>query len=166
MFKFAATLAMTAMAVSLTASTAEAGARGLMTGLFIGALGAHLAHESYRAERRREAYEEMQIRKRRALAAQRAAAAQQARAAQLAAQAAAAQNAEASSHTSQNNSGTTTAPKADVKSTGGTTTIAKTTTSLSESVSSSDASGDVNDNAPNCRKYSAATASMVNTVCP
>jgi hypothetical protein len=167
-FKIAATIAMTAMAVSMTASTAEAGARGLMAGLFIGAVGAHMIDQGYRAQQRREAYEEMQIRKQRAIAAQRAAAAQQARAAEYqriqaekanAAKIAAANAAAANAPTTTTTS-TSTVTAAATTAQDTTTTVAKTTTSLATTASTD------TDNAPTCRKYSAAVGGMIDTVCP
>jgi hypothetical protein len=186
MFKIAAILAISATAVSITASTAEAGARGLMTGLFIGAVGAHMIDQSYRAERRREAYESERLRRERAIAARRAEERaaeyrrirlEEASAARIAAEDAADDAAEdaadagltdpqAASATPQDGERTSVASKGDLIMTAPTpanTTTATTVTTTAQitTVSSTDTTI-----APTCRKYSPATDSMIDTRCP
>ena len=169
MFKFASVVAMTAIAVTSTASTAEAGARGLMTGLFIGALGAHMIDQSYRAEQRRDAYEAARIRRGRAIAAERAA--QQERATEYQriqlekanAEKIAAEDAEEdAAEDAADDAGTTSAQTT-------TTTTAQDTAAVPVNVTTSSATTPLSTDAtdePTCRKYSPATDSMIDTRCP
>jgi hypothetical protein len=168
-FKIAAVVAMTAIAVSTTASTAEAGARGLMTGLFIGALGAHMIDQSYRAEQRREAYDAARIRRERAIAAERAA--QQERAAEYrriqlenanAEKIAAEDAADDAAEDAADDAGATSAQTATTTTAQDTTAIpVNVTTSSATTPSSTDAADE-----PTCRKYSPATDGMIDTRCP
>jgi hypothetical protein len=164
MFKIAAILAMAATVSSVTASTAEAGARGLMTGLFIGAVGAHMIDQSYREEHRREAYEAERMRREHAIAAARAAQRERAAeyqriqlkkanaekiAAEDAAQDAAEDAADDAGTASAQIVTTTTAQDASAMAVK-TTTVSSTTTT----------------EAPTCRRYSPATNSMIDAACP
>lgn len=165
MLRITAYCAVSALGLSLAATSAQAGSGGggLATGLFFGALGGQLIEQGAQAQRRK-AYEAEQIRRERAAAARRAAAAQQARAAEYQraqrakAQAAAAEEAakeepkvepkvEARAATSDLETASATQDK--------TTTVTKIDTPLS--ASSADAH--------TCRKYSAAVGGMVDTPC-
>jgi hypothetical protein len=175
-FKIATALAMSAIAISAAASTAEAGGHGLMRGLFFGAVGAHIIGQGYRDEQRREAYEAARIRREHAIAAQRAAARreQAAEYKRLQAKKVAQAQAAAAAAASQASTTTAAAPKADLLTPATTspssdtvetattnTDAAATTASTTTAAPSTTAA-----NTATCRKYSPATAGLIDAPCP